>query len=43
MCFTGIVHIFVGLISMILGSSIVYSIFMMFVGIILIVTRKPRK
>ena len=32
-----------GLINMMLGSGVIYSIFLMSVGIVIIVTSKPRK
>lgn len=39
----GIGQILMGLINMMLGSGVIYSIFLMFVGIVIIVTSKPRK
>ena len=39
----GIGQILMGLINMMLGSGVIYSIFLMSVGIVLIVTSKPRK
>ena len=39
----GIGQILMGLINMMLGSSVIYSIFLMSVGIVLIVTSKSHK
>ena len=39
----GIGQILMGLINVLLGSGIIYSIFLISVGIVLIVTSKPRK
>ena len=39
----GIGQILMVLINMMLGSGVIYSIFLMSVGIVIIVTSKPRK
>lgn len=39
----GIGQILMGLINMMLGSGVIYSIFLISVGIVIIVTSKPRK